>query len=69
VAARDPIHDFGFYKFDPSELHHMRVSAIPLVPHEAVVGTEIRVVGVRPLRLCVLFPVACSSVRTPLPAE
>src|SRR5450631_2353417 len=34
---RDPIHDFGIYRYDPAEL--------PLDPAGAVIGREIRVVG------------------------
>jgi S1-C subfamily serine protease len=42
---RDPVHDFGFYRYDPDEVRFMDVAAIPLAPEKAVVGTEIRVVG------------------------
>lgn len=42
---RDPVHDFGFYRFDPAALREMEVTALPLVPSAARVGTEIRVVG------------------------
>ncbi|KAJ3216001.1 hypothetical protein HDU67_010079 [Dinochytrium kinnereticum] len=42
---RDPIHDFGFLKFDPSKIQYMPVTDIPLAPHLAKVGLEIRVVG------------------------
>jgi S1-C subfamily serine protease len=41
----DPIHDFGFLKFDPSKIRYMPVSAIPLRPDLARVGLDIRVVG------------------------
>ncbi|PVV05330.1 hypothetical protein BB560_000160 [Smittium megazygosporum] len=41
----DPVHDFGFFKFDPSKLKFMDVSEISLAPHKAKVGMEIRVVG------------------------
>jgi S1-C subfamily serine protease len=42
---RDPVHDFGLYKFDPSAVKHMDVVALQLSPQAARVGTEIRVVG------------------------
>ncbi|ORZ38238.1 hypothetical protein BCR44DRAFT_116373 [Catenaria anguillulae PL171] len=42
---RDPIHDFGFLKFDPSKIKYMPVRAIPLRPDLAKVGLDIRVCG------------------------
>jgi S1-C subfamily serine protease len=42
---RDPIHDFGFLKFDPSAIKYMQLNSIPLAPHLAKVGLEIRVLG------------------------
>ncbi|KAJ3197356.1 hypothetical protein HK101_004232 [Irineochytrium annulatum] len=42
---RDPVHDFGILKFDPKKIRFMTVSDIPLAPHLAKVGLEIRVVG------------------------
>ncbi|KAI1317355.1 hypothetical protein EDD11_008535 [Mortierella claussenii] len=42
---RDPVHDFGFLKFDPSKIRYMEVTSIPLVPEMAKVGIDIRVVG------------------------
>ncbi|KAG0297598.1 hypothetical protein BGZ96_005701 [Linnemannia gamsii] len=42
---RDPVHDFGFLKFDPSKIKYMDVTSIPLVPEMAKVGIDIRVVG------------------------
>jgi S1-C subfamily serine protease len=42
---RDPVHDFGFYRFDPSKLRYARAAALPLDPVGARVGVEIRVVG------------------------
>jgi len=42
---RDPVHDFGFYRYDPQKLHFMHPQALPLAPEAAKVGTEIRVVG------------------------
>lgn len=42
---RDPIHDFGFFKFDPAQIKHMAVTQIELSPDAAVVGADIRVVG------------------------
>ena len=42
---RDPVHDFGFYRYDPSKLHFIKPKALPLFPEGARVGTEIRVIG------------------------
>jgi pro-apoptotic serine protease NMA111 len=42
---RDPVHDFGFYRYDPSKLHFIKPKALTLYPEGAQVGREIRVVG------------------------
>ncbi|KAJ2890335.1 hypothetical protein GGI21_006204, partial [Coemansia aciculifera] len=42
---RDPVHDFGFFRFDPAKIRFMQLDAIRLAPHKAKVGMEIRVVG------------------------
>ncbi|KAI1113446.1 Pro-apoptotic serine protease NMA111 [Nemania sp. NC0429] len=42
---RDPVHDFGILRFDPSTIKYMPVSALTLRPDLAKVGVEIRVVG------------------------
>ncbi|MEE2750068.1 MAG: trypsin-like peptidase domain-containing protein, partial [Myxococcota bacterium] len=42
---RDPVHDFGFYRFDPAEVRFLELSELPLVPEAAKVGVEIRVIG------------------------
>ena len=42
---RDPVHDFGFYRYDPSKLHFIKPKALPLYPEGAQIGREIRVVG------------------------
>lgn len=42
---RDPIHDFGFLRFEPSDIKYMQISQLDLRPDLAQVGTEIRVVG------------------------
>ncbi|KAI8999633.1 trypsin-like cysteine/serine peptidase domain-containing protein [Gaertneriomyces semiglobifer] len=42
---RDPIHDFGVLKFDPTKIKYMPVTEIELAPHLAQVGLDIRVVG------------------------
>ncbi len=41
----DPVHDFGFYRFDPKAVKFMEVAEIELNPEGAKVGVEIRVVG------------------------
>lgn len=42
---RDPVHDFGFFRFDPEAVQFMEYEEIPLAPEAATVGLEIRVVG------------------------
>lgn len=42
---RDPVHDFGFYRYDPRDVRFMVPEALALAPENARVGTEIRVVG------------------------
>ncbi|KAL4816659.1 trypsin-like cysteine/serine peptidase domain-containing protein [Aspergillus spinulosporus] len=42
---RDPVHDFGFLKFDPKAIRHMKLRELKLQPDGARVGSEIRVVG------------------------
>lgn len=42
---RDPVHDFGILRFDPKAIKYMPVTALPLRPDLAKVGSEIRVVG------------------------
>lgn len=42
---RDPVHDFGFYRYDPAKLRFLTPRAIVLDPASARVGTEIRVAG------------------------
>ena len=45
AVYRDPVHDFGFYRYDPAKLRYVRPAALPLHPQGAKVGTEVRVVG------------------------
>jgi len=42
---RDPVHDFGLYRYDPSKLRYITPAELPLYPAGAQVGVEIRVVG------------------------
>jgi S1-C subfamily serine protease len=42
---RDPVHDFGFYHYDPGKLQFITPKALPLAPQAAQIGREIRVVG------------------------
>jgi hypothetical protein len=41
---RDPVHDFGFYRYDPSKLKFIAPKEIALDPSGAQIGTDIRVV-------------------------
>jgi S1-C subfamily serine protease len=42
---RDPVHDFGFFRYDPKSVRFLRPEALTLVPEAARVGSEIRVIG------------------------
>ncbi|XP_075105936.1 protease Do-like 7 isoform X2 [Nicotiana tabacum] len=42
---RDPVHDFGFFRYDPDAIQFLSYEEIPLAPEDACVGLEIRVVG------------------------
>ena len=42
---RDPVHDFGIYRYDPARLHYIEPRSLPLAPASAQVGREIRVLG------------------------
>lgn len=42
---RDPIHDYGFLKFNPKDIKYMKITQLEIDPQLAQVGTEIRVVG------------------------
>jgi S1-C subfamily serine protease len=42
---RDPVHDFGFYRYDPSKLRFIKPTELKLFPQGAQVGREIRVIG------------------------
>ena len=45
VVYRDPINDFGFFRYDPFELETMVPAALELDADGARVGREIRVIG------------------------
>ena len=42
---RDPVHDFGLYRYDPSKLRFIKPRSLPLFPEGAQIGREIRVIG------------------------
>jgi S1-C subfamily serine protease len=42
---RDPVHDFGFFRFQPSLVAYLPLYSIPLRPSAAAIGAEVRVVG------------------------
>jgi S1-C subfamily serine protease len=41
----DPLHDFGFYQYDPSKLKYIKPVSLKLSPEEAEVGEQIRIIG------------------------
>ncbi|MBW2371670.1 MAG: trypsin-like peptidase domain-containing protein [Deltaproteobacteria bacterium] len=45
AVYRDPVHDFGFFRYDPSRVHFMRRAQLELAPDQVRVGAEVRVVG------------------------
>lgn len=42
---RDPVHDFGFFRYDPADLQYIEPIALALTPGAAGIGREIRVIG------------------------
>lgn len=42
---RDPVHDFGFYHYDPKALKYIHVVSLKLAPNSAHVGEEFRIIG------------------------
>ena len=42
---KDPVHDFGFFRYDPAELKYIEPVELPLNPGAAGIGKEIRVIG------------------------
>ncbi|MBT8096966.1 MAG: PDZ domain-containing protein [Woeseia sp.] len=42
---RDPVHDFGFFRYDPADLKYIKPAELPLTPGAASIGREIRVIG------------------------
>ena len=42
---RDPVHDFGFFRYDPEALRYIEPTELALAPEGAGIGREIRVVG------------------------
>ncbi|XWS75557.1 hypothetical protein CRYUN_Cryun01aG0100500 [Craigia yunnanensis] len=42
---KDPVHDFGFFRYNPDAIQFLDYEEIPLAPEAACVGLEIRVVG------------------------
>ena len=42
---RDPVHDFGFFRYDPKDLRYIEPVELPLAPEAAGIGKEIRVIG------------------------
>ena len=45
AVYRDPVHDFGFYRFDPADVEFMELPELALAPQNARLGREIRVIG------------------------
>ncbi|KAI8873601.1 trypsin-like serine protease [Ramicandelaber brevisporus] len=45
AVYRDPVHDFGFLKYDPKKLRYIRPATIPLYPAGAKIGTEVKIIG------------------------
>jgi len=45
AVYRDPVHDFGLYRYDPGSLRFIQPAELELYPEGAQVGREIRVMG------------------------
>lgn len=45
AVYRDPVHDFGIFRYDPNDVRFIETGELSLAPERARVGTEIRVVG------------------------
>jgi S1-C subfamily serine protease len=45
AVYRDPVHDFGLYRYDPKRLRFIKPASLPLYPDGAQIGREIRVIG------------------------
>ncbi len=45
AVYRDPVHDFGLFRYDPKAVRFIEPGRLELAPERARVGTEIRVVG------------------------
>ena len=69
---RDPVHDFGFYRYDPARLRYVQPVALPLYPAGARVGTDVRVVGNDasvPARIESCSPASLPTTRTSVPTR
>jgi len=42
---RDPVHDFGLFRFDPAALRYIKPAELKLDPAAVAVGMEVRIVG------------------------
>ncbi len=45
AVYRDPVHDFGLYRYDPEKLRFIQPPSLELHPDGAQIGREIRVIG------------------------
>ena len=45
AVYRDPVHDFGVFRYDPARLRYIQPESLPLAPEGVAAGREIRVVG------------------------
>lgn len=41
----DPVHDFGFYRYQPKDIKHIQPHEFKLNPQDAHVGQDIRIIG------------------------
>ncbi len=42
---RDPIHDFGFMRYNPDDLKYLQPKSLQLIPQKVEIGMNIRVIG------------------------
>jgi S1-C subfamily serine protease len=45
AVYRDPVHDFGLFRYDPADLEYIRPTSLELAAEAATIGREIRVIG------------------------
>ncbi len=45
AVYRDPVHDFGLFRYNPEDLNYLEPAELHLHPEQADVGLEVRIIG------------------------